>query len=345
MSAWDDLISFYRGYGERSDAIKIATLAQWMLESGRGNSELARTYLNFGGLKFRERMVGFADPVDYRASDGDLTTYCKFSSVAAFVRGYWHFIESGPYDGYEEFADDGAGYIRHIAKHGYSADAGYVSKVLSLFEEAGRALALEQAPPLAAPPAVNTRLAIVVGHNRKAPGASAVAPLNTTEFAFNGKVADAMKREAWHYNLAAEIFIREPSSSYTAEITDVYRRVKEWGADCSLELHFNSADSPTASRSQVLCRRDSLDARSLAQACCASVVDLLRLKDGGVVQVDPSDRGGGALYAIDGLPSVLCEPFFGSNSSDCVRVATVGEDALALAYLRGVRDWRVAKVS
>jgi hypothetical protein len=74
MSQWEDLIDLYRSTPDISIDLKIASLAQWILESGRGQSELARRHHNFAGIKFRARMSQHARPVDYRGSDGDLTT-------------------------------------------------------------------------------------------------------------------------------------------------------------------------------------------------------------------------------------------------------------------------------
>ena len=146
-----DLVSAYRAYDGATKPLKIATLAQWLLESGRGSSSLARDHLNFAGLKFRERMVGRAVPVDYRGADGELTTYCKFPSVDKFISGYWHFIKSGPYAGWERYEDDGAGYVRHLSRTGYAADPAYVGKVVALFEEAASLLGAEEASAAPAP--------------------------------------------------------------------------------------------------------------------------------------------------------------------------------------------------
>ncbi len=332
MSGWMDLISLYRKYTLASLELKRASLAQWILESARGTSRLATEHLNFGGLKYRARMAGFADPIDYQGSDGELTTYCSFQSVEAFVRGYWHFIEAGPYNG-------------------YSTDPSYTESVISLFAEADALLVADRAA-LAATPSMATqatprnpplaKLAIIVGHNRIATGAPSVPPLGKSEFVFNGALADLMKANADHYNLQAEVFLREPNSSYSKEIAKVYDAARDWGAGCSIELHFNSADNPSASGSQILCRRDKLAPRALATSCLSSIVDLLKLKDRGISLVDRSDRGGGALYAIDSITSILVEPFFGSSQADCVRVAALGNEAIALSYLRGVRDWVVA---
>jgi hypothetical protein len=42
---------------------------------------------------------------------------------------------------------------------------------------------------------------------------------------------------------------------------------------------------------------------------------------------------------LERIPTVIVEPFFGSSPSECLKVASLGEEVLALAYLRGARDW------
>eukprot|EP00898_Chlorokybus_atmophyticus_P001810 jgi/Chlat1/262/Chrsp1S03051 len=43
--------------------LKAVTLAQWLLESGRGNSRLSAHHCNYGGLKWRQEMAGLAIPI------------------------------------------------------------------------------------------------------------------------------------------------------------------------------------------------------------------------------------------------------------------------------------------
>jgi LysM repeat protein len=118
---------------------KGITIAQWLLESGRGTSRLATEHLNFGGLKWRPEMIGFATPVDYQASDG-LDKYCKFDSLEKFIKGYWHFLERSPYEGWHNnvrSAEEFIGFIGPI----YAGDRNYVSKVLNVYAEAKQLLA------------------------------------------------------------------------------------------------------------------------------------------------------------------------------------------------------------
>nr|WP_237681833.1 glucosaminidase domain-containing protein [Agrobacterium vitis] len=180
-------------------------MSQWIVESARGTSDLAKDHLNFGGIMYRDRMEGFATPVTYIGSNGLTTVYCKFASVDAFIKGYWHFISSGPYDGWNQYTEDAAGYIRHIGGK-YVQDPQYVTKVQALFKEALELLgASTSATDFIQAGAKTTRLAVVVGHNSVSPGAYAVSPLDINEYAFNTKVADGMVAEAGEFNIEEEI--------------------------------------------------------------------------------------------------------------------------------------------
>ncbi|MBY3359361.1 hypothetical protein HFN97_16135 [Rhizobium laguerreae] len=344
---WQGLIDLYKSHLGYTLPQKVATLSQWILESGRGRSELATRHINYAGLKFRERMRGFAEPVDYNASDG-LDTYCKFSSPAAFITGYWRFIESGPYDGYEAFRDDSAGYIRHIAPK-FAADQAYIEKVFGLFDEAKGLLNSSGAGGAASftDASMQMKLAVVVGHNSRSPGAYAVSPIGQSEFDFNNTVADSMIAEASHYNLEVKRFNRVASGSYSGEIADVYGLVKRWGADAAIELHFNSLNSESTG-TEALHAANAAQGRSLAIKLVGTMSDVLALKirhGDGLKPCISTDRGYASLVAIPTTPTVLVEPFFGSNRNDCIKAAAVGPAGLARAYLRGVRDWAVTTVS
>ena len=131
-SRFDQLVARYKALKISHPALKAVTLAQWILESGRGSSALAREHLNFGGLKWRSELLGFATPVAYRAHDG-LDYYCKFDSLDAFIVGYWRFIARTPYEGWEKEADKGPeAFMRFIGPIYNPAGDAYVKQVLAL---------------------------------------------------------------------------------------------------------------------------------------------------------------------------------------------------------------------
>jgi len=119
--------------------LKGITVAQWILESGRGTSRLATEHLNFGGLKWRDEMEEFAIPVDYQASDG-WDKYCKFESLEKFIKGYWRFLERSPYEGWRNNVGSAEAFIGFIGPI-YAGDSNYVSKVLNVYAEAKQLLA------------------------------------------------------------------------------------------------------------------------------------------------------------------------------------------------------------
>lgn len=126
--------------------LKEVTLAQWMLESGRATSKLAKEHYNFGGLKWRPEMVPYATPVSYEAHDG-VDKYCKFATIESFINGYWAFINRAPYSGWEEHVSSGEEYIKFIGPI-YTPSAGYVDKVLALVPEAKELLDNASATPV-----------------------------------------------------------------------------------------------------------------------------------------------------------------------------------------------------
>jgi hypothetical protein len=133
------LVAAYRDASIAFPQLKPVTVAQWMLESGRGDSKLATDYDNYAGLKWREEMQGFATPVNYQAHDGT-DRYCKFTSIETFISGYWHFLERAPYLGWRDHADSGVHFIRFIGPI-YTPTGGYAAAVEGLIPEAEALLA------------------------------------------------------------------------------------------------------------------------------------------------------------------------------------------------------------
>src|SRR5215510_2923406 len=127
------LVDVYVGENIRHPQLRAVTLAQWMVESGRGTSKLARDHYNFGGLKWRKEMAAFATRVSYEAHDGK-DYYCKFATIENFINGYWAFLNRAPYSGWEEHIDSGEDFIRFIGPI-YTPKPSYADDVLALVPE------------------------------------------------------------------------------------------------------------------------------------------------------------------------------------------------------------------
>jgi N-acetylmuramoyl-L-alanine amidase len=161
------LATIYAGDDVRYPQLRAVTLAQWMLESGRATSKLAKLHYNFGGIKWRKEMAAYATRIKYEANDG-VDFYCKFATIENFIAGYWAFLNRSPYSGWEEHTDTAEDFIRFIGPI-YTPSAKYADKVLALVPEATELLNQLQQPNAlvamnvaAAPPAGITDLGAIV---------------------------------------------------------------------------------------------------------------------------------------------------------------------------------------
>lgn len=136
-----ELVSALKAYPFKTKLglVRPWLLAQFLLESGRGSSDLFKKYRNAGGMKWRDelKVVPGASAVSYEAHDGR-TDYAKFESFTAFLAYYEAFILRSPYKGFEDAIGTGNGlaYITHIKKAGYAEAQDYVSLVSGLMAEA-----------------------------------------------------------------------------------------------------------------------------------------------------------------------------------------------------------------
>lgn len=132
---FNDLVGALKAYNfDKLNLNKDVILCQFILESGRGTSELFTKYYNAAGMKWRdEASVSGSSPIDYKAHDG-ADKYAGFNSYVSFLHYYEKFIKRAPYKGYEDKV--GMDYIKHIKAAGYAEDPNYVNKIEALLPEA-----------------------------------------------------------------------------------------------------------------------------------------------------------------------------------------------------------------
>jgi N-acetylmuramoyl-L-alanine amidase len=171
------------------------------------------------------------------------------------------------------------------------------------------------------------KIAIVIGHNSASQGAVRVTD-KRSEYDWNGQLAELIRA---HDPASVRVFKRTSAGGYSAEIDRVYAEVDAWGADCSIELHFNASGTASAAGGETL-SSGSTKSLALANGVRAAVRAALGNKDRGVKVVSRTDRGGRSLWQ-GRAPAVLAEPYFGSNAGDC-EAASKHMDELAEAYYR-----------
>jgi N-acetylmuramoyl-L-alanine amidase len=176
------------------------------------------------------------------------------------------------------------------------------------------------------------KLAIIVGHNGEAQGAARV-DTGETEFVWNNSLARLIERLSSDFDIEVRVFFRVPGGGLKRELERVYREVDLWGADMSIELHFNGHHNPSARGTETLSSGTALSLR-LAVNVQREMVASLGLRDRGVKTVGRGGRGWRSLYSGK-APAIMIEPFFGTNADDC---RAADQQTIALAVLRGAAE-------
>ena len=167
------------------------------------------------------------------------------------------------------------------------------------------------------------RIAIIVGHDARSGGARLYDGRN--EYKYNTDVALRVLEKAKalaldldaDFNKAVKIFYRDGVG-----IKGACRAAAEWGADLSLELHFNAAGVPKARGAEMLVIDGDIEtakkARIILDDLVASFGSKLR-HDNGIKWMSRGGRGYNNLkYARSyGITyPMLIEPFFGDYETE-----------------------------
>lgn len=117
-------------------------IAQAILESSYGTSELAVNACNYFGLKYREgrckTCIGIYNKVgSEQNADGTYTSsamqWCKFKDMENGVIGYFDFINISNYSNLKGVADPRK-YLENIKADGYATSLNYVDNLMSVIE-------------------------------------------------------------------------------------------------------------------------------------------------------------------------------------------------------------------
>jgi N-acetylmuramoyl-L-alanine amidase len=158
------------------------------------------------------------------------------------------------------------------------------------------------------------RIALMIGHHENAQGAES-PHLNTSEWAFYNEMVEYFKQ--MHTKHDYFIFRHNPSiKGYHARLSATAREINRVRVDLVISLHFNSATA-SANGTETFYFHSSRKGKELAQKLNDHTVAWLDTRNRGIKPLQSkSDRGFGSVVYTD-APTVLWEPFFGSNKNDC----------------------------
>ena len=154
------------------------------------------------------------------------------------------------------------------------------------------------------------KLAIIVGHTQRSQGATNY--LGESEYTFNSRIAKMMTEYIYGKydikNIRVKVFYRDVIGR-----SGVAALVKDWRADLSMELHFNSFKKK-AYGCEILTLAHDTDSIEVADKITDEIAEKFCLRerhDDGVKELSDGDRGYYNLKLLESLPLVmLIEPCF-----------------------------------
>ncbi len=187
------------------------------------------------------------------------------------------------------------------------------------------------------------KLALCVGHSRKINGRTeggAVSVAGVNEWAYNSELARLILDHLSEMGIEAFIVSEYQGNGYTAAQKWLASYIKSRGATVAVEAHFNSSDNPSATGHETLFWASSVKGRQLAKDVDSAMLEMFPdFKQRGIKPKGSGDRGAEFLK-LTSCPSIILEPFFGSNPEDWAEIAVKGKQNLALAIATGLKHYR-----
>lgn len=181
------------------------------------------------------------------------------------------------------------------------------------------------------------RLAIIVGHEKKSPGAKLYGT-NMYEYQFHTKTAQMMAEEAKRTGRIEPIVIFRDGIG----IEGTYKKAMAEKCDVAIELHFNAYNGEVAGTS-TLCSPDNNDiefAHIIQNAMCR-VFNRNGLSRG-VRTLSRGSRGSRNVFSFPNGYNCLIEPVFGDNPKEA-KMLIENQYALAVALVQAVLLWAQKK--
>lgn len=155
-----------------------------------------------------------------------------------------------------------------------------------------------------------SKIALVVGHTPSKPGA--IGNSKVSEYKFNKELVEEVVASCeLSTDNEYKVFYRNPALGfYGLQMEGLHTDIDDWGADISIEFHFNGAGDPEVNGHEVLyC---SSKGQAVAEVFDTEFDEQLPNRDRNLKKITSSDRGGGFVCRGNSA-AIILEPFFASH--------------------------------
>ena len=165
------------------------------------------------------------------------------------------------------------------------------------------------------------KIALVIGHDSDNKGA--YGNTGKSEFDFNHELIRDLFFEGLPPKHEYKRFYRSANIvGYSAKMIDLHSRIDSWGADISIEFHFNSFSNKNVNGHEVIFCSEG--GKKIAKKLDKAFDKHLTNSDRGIKKVSMSNRGGGFCCRGKSL-AIISEPFFSSSQSKFVHDGVMRE--------------------
>lgn len=221
-------------------------IAQAILESASGTSELAVMANNFFGLKWRENRcptscgdyikIGSEQNADGSYSSSTMKWF-KFPNIEAGVQGYFDFINISRYANLKGITDPKA-YLETIKADGYATSLNYVENLLAVIEryDLTRFDSMQEEENMNKPIIV-----LDAGHGLKTSGKEITLNgyAKTKEWWLNDRIADLLENMLKGYDCRV-IRVDDTTGAKDVTLADRVKAANNGNADVYISIHHNA---------------------------------------------------------------------------------------------------------
>ena len=309
-------------------------IAQAILESAKGTSELAISANNIFGMKYNPAQpnrcptsIGYyVKNGSEQNADGSYTSstmlWQKFANFEDCVIGYFDFINTSRYANLKGVTDPKT-YLENIRADGYATSLKYVENLMNVINQYN----LTQYDNMESDSVMSRKVFLSAGHGGKGSGAVAFG-MKEKDVNLITLLACQMILERHGVNVVC--------SRTQDEDDDVYEEVREANASgCEIAVSFHAnAGGGKGDGFEAFCYSTSTKGKKLAQLCEKYVKELGQNSRG--------VKSGDHLYFVrkTNMTAVLVESFFMDNEKDKAIGDTVEEQrAFGVAYAKAILEY------
>jgi N-acetylmuramoyl-L-alanine amidase len=302
-----DLLPWYRliasvKASDMTEAMKVACVAQAIIESGRGTSRVTADCCNFWGIKMRPELEGMAVGriVKVTSEVEGMAVFAAFESTDIAVKGWLKFLSRSYYKGWEAYKNDSESFLKHIGESWCPVD-GYAEKVIKCIPEAKNLLGVTVAT------SGKKRLLLDPGHSEKHTGARSND--KTVEEEDLNRLQAAVVKQELEATGRFECTIFDPLDD---NLSQIGQKAKDYDAFISIHLNAFSGSGQPGTEVFVTTYANEMQIKA-AKMVCDSICKELGTTNRGVKKhnwtvINEADK------LIDG-PVMLIEAFFVTNMS------------------------------